>query len=416
MQKRQDLIEIVKCCETRFNRGPASEWKHSDFGELSRKIQLDTDIVISPNTLKRIFGKIAVDEDYLPQQATIEALAKYGRYTPSDTDIPTDTPQKLEPAFVPKPSQFKKNLIPIAVLVIILIIAGLLFFNRSKSNSVLSGSITPSNIEGVLPATAYFNLDVPQTDDSLFINFGDKTPFVYILPGQKTAAHVYKLPGVFKVFLQTAKKRMDSASVSIRSNKWVGFGFRRQAEMQEHYYAFPFVKRNKDSLFHLSNSQLSKVGLDTNGLLITRLTNYTPLKNIADNFIFEASFRNQVNEQGVYCNAAQFQINGIDNFIRFKFVNSGCTYRVLNVVSEQVYDGTKINLSQFTTNLNQWNTVKLINRNKQVSLFLNGKELFSGTYQQSLGEMQGLFLEFEGNGYIRNCDFKSLDGAMLYHF
>ena len=66
--------------------------------------------------------------------------------------------------------------------------------------------------------------------------------------------------------------------------------------------------------------------------------------------------------------------------------------------------------------LNQWNTVKLINHNKQVSLFVNDKQIFTGKYQQPLGELRGLFLEFEGTGFVKACEVKSYEGKVLYHF
>ena len=74
MTKGARLNDIVKCCEIRFNRGDATAWKHGDFVDLHREIRNDTSINISPSTLKRIFGKVTVDEDYIPQQATLDAL------------------------------------------------------------------------------------------------------------------------------------------------------------------------------------------------------------------------------------------------------------------------------------------------------------------------------------------------------
>jgi hypothetical protein len=102
--------------------------------------------------------------------------------------------------------------------------------------------------------------------------------------------------------------------------------------------------------------------------------------------------------------------------IRFKFSSPGCSPRILNVVSEQTFKGATDNLSQFVLDLNNWNTVTLVNRNKQVSLSVNGKEIFTGSYQRSLGELRGLFLEFEGTGIIQSCDLKTYEGKELYHF
>ena len=62
MGKKAKLADIVKCCEQRFNRGSADQWKYSDFGALSQEICRDTGVAISAHTLKRILGKVVVDE------------------------------------------------------------------------------------------------------------------------------------------------------------------------------------------------------------------------------------------------------------------------------------------------------------------------------------------------------------------
>jgi hypothetical protein len=421
------LIDIVKFCESRFNRGPASEWKHSDFGELSREILLDTDTAISPNTLKRIFGKISVEDDYFPQQATIDALKIYGGYIPPEADQPTHAAslleisqlagaQKTDPGknkYAVFFSRHKKLLI-----ISIILITGfvLLILKISKPENVVSGKITQSGIEGLLPATVFFDLQLPDTKDSLFIDFGDKSSLLNVKPGQKNAAHNYIFPGVFRVSLKTRQTILSTINVSIRSDRWIGLAYPPQGTLPYHYLETPAVKTGNDSLFHIGNSQLFEMGLDTIGLFYTQLCNFTPVNYAGEDFIFEASFKNVIPAKGLSCKGTQFQISGISGFIRFKLVNSGCSYRVINVLSEQMFDGRIINLSQFVVDLEKWNSVRLVNKNKQVELYVNGKLLFTGKYEISLGKIQGLFLEFEGNGYIKDCDLKTLDGKLLYHF
>lgn len=413
MAKKVTLKSIVICCETRFNRGPAVEWKHSDFNDLSREILRATEVNISPNTLKRIFGKISVDDDYLPQQATIEALKKYGGYIPPENGV---TEREPEPVKSVSQDTLKRYIVPIIIAAVVVIFCGLLVMKVLKQEPDLYGNIALTGTEGTLPATAFFDLKLPQTKDSIFVEFGDKSPLSYVTPGEQKTAHNYLFPGVFKAGLYVGKNKVSTTNVYIRSNKWVGLGYRRQRDLSEHYYQFPAVKTGPDSLFHIHNSQLHKMGLDTAGPIYTRLCNFTPLSHIADNFIFEASFKNLLHEKGLYCNSTQFQIAGENSFIRFKLVSPGCSYGVLNVISEQVFEGRKNNLSQFVIDLEKWNAVKLINKDKHVSLFVNGKLVFDGTYQRPLGEIRGLFLEFEGNGFVRACDLKSSDGKMLYHF
>ncbi len=414
MGKKANLDDIVRCCEIRFNRGASADWKHSDFSDLSREILRNTDVNISPSTLKRIFGKISVVDDYIPQQATIDALKKYGKYAG-----PENTPPALPPLAQPKPfnrtGNFKHRNPVFIVLTIIVVITGLITWQFLNPKNI-SGKISLTRTEGHLPATAFFELQLPETDDSLFVNFGDKSPLLYIKPGEKSAAHIYYFPGVFTASLQMRKQAIATASAYIRSDSWIAFGCHRQDDIPVHFYAFPAVKTGSDSLFQVTNNQLSKLGLDTTGPILTRLSNYSPVTHNADDFIFETTFKNALPEKGIYCRSTQFQISGSNSMIRFRLVSSGCSLRILNIVSEQTFKGATDNLSQFVLDLNRWNTVKLVNHNKHVSLYVNSKEIFTGTYQQPLGDIRGLFLEFEGTGLVKTCDLKSNDGKLLYHF
>ena len=410
MGKKVKLNDIVKCCENRFNHGLAADWKHSDFNELNREILRDTDVNISPSTLKRIFGKVSVDDDYIPQLATVDALKKYGKYSELENTVPA-LPSVVESNPIIRTRKFKPLRIILPVLVVVI---GLLTWQLFQTKNI-SGNIKLIRKEGQLPATAVFELQLPKTEDSLFVNFGDKSPILYIRPGEKMAAHIYYFPGVFTVSFQTRKQVIATASAFINSDGWIGFACHRQDDIPIRFFAFPAVKNGNDSLFQVSNNQLAKMGLDTTGPILSRLSNYTPVAHSADDFIFETTFKNTLPEKGVFCRSTQFQISGSNSMIRFKWVNAGCSQRVLNVVSEKTFKGATDDLSQFVLNLNQWNTVKLVNHNRQVILYVNGKQIFTGAYQKSLGDIKGLFLEFEGTGWVKTCELKTIDGKPLYH-
>ncbi len=424
MTKRARLNNIVKCCETRFDRGDVAAWKHGDYVDLNREIQNDTSVNISPSTLKRIFGKVAVDEEYIPQQATLDALKKYGRFVEPD-NVPRAlspiTPPQPEPLPVVQPTTparsryFNRFKIAFTILAVMIVSAGFLTWQLLKPKNI-AGTIRLTRTEGHLPATAFFELQIPKTDDSLFVNFGDKSPLVYLTPGEKKAAHIYFIPGVFTISVQTRQQTIATTSAYVPSNNWIGLVFHNQQEIPDHFYKFPAIKTGSDSLFQVTNSQLATMGLDTTGVVLTRFCNYTPLAHNADDFIFETTFKNTIPEKSNYCRGTQFQVAGSNSMIRFKLVSPGCSLRVINFLSEQTFNGATTDLSQFVFNLEQWNTVRLVNYNKQVSLFVNGKQIFTGAYQRPLGDVRGLFLEFEGAGLVKSCDLKSYDGKVLYHF
>jgi hypothetical protein len=357
---------------------------------------------------------VAVDDEYVPQQATLGALKRYGRYAEPENPQPVKQPPSEPNLPVPKSKvkRFEPALIIMAVGAVI--VATLAWWLLKPKN--IAGRINITRTEGNLPTTAFFELQLPATEDSLFVNFGDKSPMAFIKPGEKNTAHIYYFPGVFTVSFQTRQQVIATTSAYIRSDGWIGFGCHRQDDIPVHFYAFPAVKTGPDSLFRFTNNQLSNLGLDTTGPILTRLSNYTPVSHNADDFIFETTFKNTLPEKGIFCRSTQFQISGSNSMIRFKFSSPGCSPRILNVVSEQTFKGATDNLSQFVLDLNNWNTVTLVNRNKQVSLSVNGKEIFTGSYQRSLGELRGLFLEFEGTGIIKSCELKTSDGKLLLQF
>lgn len=412
MEKKRQLRDIVKSCEKHFNRGTSDQWRHGDFNDFSREIQKETKVNISTNTLKRIFGKISVDDYYLPQQATIDALKKYCGYISLDDNeerlINSESANKSNPVIL-MISRFLWG-----ILIVLVVVFSLYFFTKNEDNNL--GTIKIANTEGLLPKTAFFDLQLPNVKDSLFMDFGDKSPLIYLEPQQTKISHVYLFPAVFKVNFKSADSIFARANVYVPSNKWLGLRFLRQGDIPNSYYAFPALKNGKDSLFYTSNNQMQKMGLDTLKNHYTRLCNFTPINHHSDNFIFETTFKMAVEEKGIYCNSMQFQVSGIDNMIRFNFVNSGCSSRVLNFLSEQTFKGTKNDLSRFVLDLDQWNTLKLVNRNKNLSLFVNGKLLFRGAYKQSIGDIRGVFVEFKGNGYVKKCSLKSLEGKVLYDF
>ena len=110
-----DLLD--HCCQLvadTYGKPDSSEWTNGDFIRLSHILYKKTQVQISPNTLKRIFGKIKTDARYYPQKATRDALAQYvgfadwDRFTlsqpkpqpASPTQRPQDPPVALPPVEV----------------------------------------------------------------------------------------------------------------------------------------------------------------------------------------------------------------------------------------------------------------------------------------------------------------------------
>ena len=429
MEKSDQLKEIIIRCEEKFAHGPVSQWKHGDYELLSAAVYRKTGVIISANTLKRIFGKIKVEADYLPQTATFNALAQYCDYEPNQDERQPTVDAEPEPEVSTQlidneaptsntingrlSSRLKISLSISTLLVLAIIIY--IFQKKSDKPPLLVGSITNSSIEGSVPATAYFDLQLPPTNDSLFVDFGDKSAAVYISTDQHKVAHNYLFPGVFTVKLLKKNQLIATNKVVIQSKGWVGMAYLRKHALPNNYYEFP-VAKGKDSLFHISNKQINAVGLDTLGSYYSLLANYAPIDSCTDNFMFETTFKNAIHDQRLYCASFQLQIDGMNGKIRFKFVRSGCSLWVLNYLSEKRFEGGKKELPEFVLDLSQWQDIKMTNLNRVVTVQVNGKQIFKDTYQRSIGLIKGVSLEFEGNGFVKNCTLQSLNHRILYNY
>ncbi|WP_026712747.1 hypothetical protein [Flavobacterium daejeonense] len=417
MDKRLQLKVIIKKCEQKFGRGDAENWKHNDFNDFSAVILEETKINISPNTLKRIFGKIPTDKYYLPQQATFDALISYSEIdeneladeTSNAATIPVTNKTKIKP----KNSKIKLGIF--ALLLIALFAFAYIYFDKSgiDTNEI---QLKLSSSEGLLPKTCYFDIKLPNTNENLYIDFGDRSPLINLQPKQKIISHTYYIPGVFDVSITNKVKKLSKSKVFVSTdNEWYMLGFQRQRIIPDNYYAVQ-VQKNQDSLFYISNNQLLKQGIDTIQPFFIRVCNYAPIKQNADNFIFEATFKKGVQYNAISCNGLVFKISGSQNYIRFNFVNPGCSSRITNIISEKTIKGTNHNLSPFVVDFQKWNTIKLINKDKKLRLFVNDSPIYETVYNNSLGDLRGLFVEFERNGLFKNCHLSSLNGEILYQF
>lgn len=417
MDKRLQLKVIIKKCEQKFGRGNSENWKHNDFNDFSAAILEKTKINISHNTLKRIFGKIPTDKYYLPQQATFDALINYSDF--EENELETENlnieviPDATETKFRSNNAKFKLGLF--IFLLLVLTIITYLFFNQSIFNNNIT-KITLSSSEGILPKTCFFDVTIPNTNDRLFIDFGDRSSLVHLQPHQKIISHTYFIPGVFEVNITDGVKKFNTTKIYVTTNKkWYILGFQRQRFIPNNFYATQ-VQKNHDSLFYISNKQLLKQGIDTIQPFFIRLCNYTPMKQNADNFIFETTFKKNTQSTAISCNGLVFKISGSKNYIRFNFVNPGCSSRITNVISEKTRKGINQNLSPFVVDFQKWNTLKLINKDKKLTLFVNDSPIYKTNYNSSLGDIRGIFVEFERNGFIKNCNLNSLDGTTYYSF
>lgn len=418
MLKNERFNIILSEIEVKFGRGGSTKWINRDFEDLSFEIKKQTKVTISALTLKRIFGKIQTPDEYLPQKATLQALENYSGFTAKtqhQKSIVADV--KSEPEI--KPNNPKKNfrfLFIVAITVLLISVLFVLFIPKETENKVLSGTLKLIKTEGENPKTAFFEYTTPNKIDSIKILFDEEYPPVYVVNGNsQKSTYYFQYPGLFKVrMLNKNKVISDTIPVLVASNGWQAMGYYFEQKYNERYFPINFEKCISSGVFHPTKQLLSATSLDTTKIAVIRIDNIRKTGKNGDSFTLETTFKNPEQWPGIRCNSIYLYVQGTEGTIRFRFANPGCSYWIDYQLSEKKVTNKDTDLSNFTFSLNDWQQIRLENRNKKVELFINNSRRFSDTYQKSIGEIVGVTVLFHGNGYIKDYLLKDANGITLF--
>lgn len=107
MTEQQNLINLLlKQIEDKLDWGDRKHWQAKDFDNLSELIFNETKIVLSPSTLKRVWGKVNYTSK--PNLSTLDTLAKFVGY-PDWRAFARSNPQEIQTIVIERSTGCKKN-------------------------------------------------------------------------------------------------------------------------------------------------------------------------------------------------------------------------------------------------------------------------------------------------------------------
>ncbi|TKG94261.1 hypothetical protein EYV94_13335 [Puteibacter caeruleilacunae] len=399
---RDEYQKILKATEKKFNRGTAENWKNKDFEDLSFVIKQKAKILISPATLKRMYGKVKTRENYLPQDSTIEALIVYAEYSQNESTELKKTPQ------------FKKWYL-VAFAIPFLIWGIIVVWNNLDFSENLQGQLTLEKVEGNGPATAFFKYSVPESKDSIFLDFDDATWLRHAVGTNRHISHFYGSPGYFNARLKTREKRIsDNVKVLVPTKGWQALANYFGEEYVDRYYPVPFHENVENGVFHATRKNLASLGMDSTKIVVVRLDNYRRTEKSGDAFTLKTRFMNSSFWPAVRCFSVHFKVQGTQGSIMFKFVGEGCSHHAEYRMGEKHATGGTSDLTQFAIDLYSWSDVTIKNANKEIVVEHNGNEIFKGKYTRSIGKIVGSTIYFHGSGTVDYINVIDEDGKNLF--
>jgi hypothetical protein len=415
--KNIELKVILELIESKFGRGSSKNWINRDFEELSFEISKATKTPISSHTLKRIFGKLKTDEYYLPQKATFTALKQYCNFEDAQR-IKTEPQINIDKSDAPKQNQinYKKFKFIVVITLFVSLATFIYFFIYKNTDTTIKGHIKLISTEGQIPTSAQFEYSTPNNKDSCSICYDPNFEPIQVPNGKNLKSnYYYQYPGLFKVRMWCKDKIVSqSIPVYIQSKGWEAFGSYTFKKQFDRFYQLNLKKCIQNSVFSPTKKVLFKAGIDTTRLAEVMLHNYFPTNINGDNFRLETTLKNSDEWIGSSCNSVFLIIAGSKASIQLHFANPGCSYWIHCRISEKKMDKSNENLKKFTFDMSHWQHFDIQNKNKQINILVNNTLRFSCSYRESIGEIMGVTIRFQGNGYLKDYRLSGLNGNEIF--
>jgi hypothetical protein len=398
---------IIQKIEKKLNWRKVSFWADNEYKKLSLLIYKDTTISISPQTLKRLFGKVKYKDVYTPQPATKDALARFLKYDDWEAfvqDQASSTHRFTSYLNRRGVAKHRKMILMFVLLALVAAISSFFILTGIKSKTV---TFYAENVTGITPHTVSLHYNISKLKSKeVYIDFDHKeaeerSPGELLDKRRTLINHCYESPGFFNVKISSQGIVLASAKIHALSEGWSSYCF-NDDNFRLRKFVFELEKRvrdvENDGLLYISPKELNNQGFNGNTVFYLEHMLYKDFHVSADSCTFEASYRNSPDMGGISCYDAEFRIIGENGLASVMLVQQGC-YRWSEVTISEVHKNGKYDdLSTLSSDLSDWNVLK-IKVEESKAIITNGSDtIFTCVYKQPLGSIKGIRFVTKGSG------------------
>jgi hypothetical protein len=423
MTDRYYINIIIGKIEKKLNWRKVSLWTDSEYKKLSLLIFEDTTISISPQTLKRLFGKVKYKDIYTTQPATKDALARFLNYADWDAFVQDEAHSIHKITFFLKRRGIAnyRNITTISlVLAFLLIISSVYLIVVNKSKPI---TFRAENVTGIVPHTVSFHLDIKKfRKKEVYLDFdqneAENAENVEFLDNNlKLINHCFESPGFYNVRLSTKRKVLASAKIHVLSEGWSSYCFTDDNFILRKFI-FGLEKKiqdnTEDGFLYISPKELNNKGFNGNTVYYLEHLLYKDFHGSADNCLLEVKYQNSIGMGGISCYDVEFRIVGENGTASVMLVQKGC-YRWSEItVGEKQLNGKYSDLSFLSADLSSWNTMKIVINNNDASFINNSDTIYTTNYNQLLGMIKGIRFVTKGSGVFDYVRLYDNQGKLLF--
>lgn len=419
------IDQLDRCCRLvseLFGKPDIHSWTNGDYVKLGYILFKKTTVQISPNTLKRIFGKIKTDHRYYPQRATRDALARYAGFADweafaladakaqiADPKMVIAVPHEPEtpaihrpPTTVKRPWQRRAVAGLLALFAISFVAYRLL---QRSSNDFPKVTLRCNNPVGENPHSAAFVVSgLPgQFSNRYTIDFGDSKK-IAVSPGDSLYSHYYEVPWRYQAILKRDGMPIDTAVVFLKTNAWTA-----TAQMMydtTRVYPIEVSDLFTNSRKQISIQEVSRAGIDTNRTFFVKFINTQPTDLDGDNFDLDVKLKTSHTRPGVRCSQVRVTVFGEKSNHFVDVMKPGCEHWTDLQFSEVAKPGELNQLDFLGVDMVNGGTIGLHVADKRAQVLINDKQVYQTDYKKPLAKIYGLSITFSGIGSVESVQLK----------
>jgi hypothetical protein len=404
--------------EGQLGWGDSAEWSDQDFEKLSARIFEKTGTMLSITTLKRLWGRVKYDSS--PNAATLNVMAKFISFDDwrgFKQHINVEQASGISPAS--DVNSRKKAYLPlILTAILIVVILGVTISRSVKTKPIekirtnAAVKFESEKVADGLPNSVVFNYDASGlgVDSVMLQQSWDPSRNEKISAQGKEHTSIYYYPGYFTAKLIVDGRVKKESPVFIKTKGWVGIIDK---------YPTPTYLSAAD--MHLAGALgitgktlAQKTGSPVFNDQWVSFSNVREFSGLNGNdFAFETTLRNTSKPNESSCRRVIIYILGKSNAMVIPLADKGCISALNMYTSSEWINGKDRNLSAFGCDFNQFQDFKCEVQDMNLNIYLNNKQIFTAPMTQTIGDIVGLSIRFEGSGEIRNLKLANKNKTFL---
>ncbi len=391
--KSEDLNRLRKELEKRLGWGEASQWHSSVFNELSEKIFEKCHVVLSPVTLKRFWGVVAHEGH--PSISTLDTLAQFIDYENWRVFKLSSVPVRPKTRIF---SQISRKSLYVTMGFFLAVVTFMLIANSSPENpkrfEVVSFSSRP--VSNSYPNSVVFDFDLNgiDSDDLLIQQYWDEGKTISINKDQTQATAIYYFPGYFRAKMVVDGEVVKQHDLFLRSNGWLGT---IEYEPVPKYFNPIVINENG-----MTYPEALAGEIQSSAEPLVSVYHYiNDLGNVSgDNFTLKTTMKSDWGDKWAVCQTSWIYIIGSGGAMIIPFSRTGCSSDNELMLNDVYISGKEQDLSAFGTDLSEFKDVEIAVRDQQISVSIQGMEIYKGAYKSSMGRLVGVRYKFLGLGTV----------------